>query len=326
MGQFSLKGQRWIATAAIILGVLFVALATPSAPDTVDLDHGAHAATLKAMGEVGYYQAMNDAMVVRDGGPSGSVRSFRLPTVFWAWGALPNVFWAYVPLLMLVMIALAWGVRRPLVAPVIALYLIAQAFPYLDDRGWHGQWLTVEIWAVLPAMGAVILWHRRRDLAAAAFATAAAFLREHLVLLLMGGAVQAWREQRRVWPWLLGLISFAAYYLWHATQALTFVAEVGFEEPLFANGAVAHIGLMAGFGLPLSVVLGPQLIGFALWRCRKDLMTVGLLLLPLSGLLTLRSYWGLMIVPVAMLIAVESGTDRRSSARRQDVRAGAPAT
>jgi hypothetical protein len=305
MGRFSLTEQRWIATGTIILAVLFVALASPAGPDTVDVDHAAHAATLATMGEVGYHQAMNDAMVVRDGGPSGSVRAFRLPTMFWIWSTLPDIYWTYVPLLMMVMIALAWLIARPLVAPAIALYLIVQAYPHLDDRGWQAQWLTVELWAVLPALGAVALWHRRHDLPAAALATCAAFLREHLALLVVGGAVQAWREQRRVWPWLVGLVSFAGYYLWHAARSLPFVAEIGFEQALFGRGAISHVGLMAGFGLPASVVFGPLLVGIALWRSGRGLMTVGLLLLPLAGLITSRPYWGLMVVPVAMLVAVE---------------------
>lgn len=306
LARFSQTEQKWIAAVALVTAVLVVGLGTPQHADNFDVDHDAHAYTLELLaGGVPYHQAMHEAMVVRDGGPSGSARSFRLPTMFWIWSVLPDAYWSLLAAIVVVGMALIWLLpHRPLVVPVLGLYLAVNAFPNLVDRGWHGQWLTVELWAVQVALLAIAFWWRRRDRAAAGAATLSAFMREHLLLLLVGGALAAWRQRRPVWPWLTGLGLFAAFYAWHTWQASPFVVDVGYEQPLFLDGGLRSVGAMSGFGLPAAVLVGPVLMLVALWRTRRDWMPLPLLTLPLGGLFVLRSYWGLMVVPVAILVAV----------------------
>jgi hypothetical protein len=312
MGRFSSNEQRTIA-AVVTLTVLigWSILAGPA--DTVDVDHRAHEATVAGLDD-GYYRAMTDAMMERDDGPSGSVRAWRLPTLFWLWSMIGTQWWTYLVVLAFGCIALIWLLPRPLLVPFLALYLAVNSFPHLD-RGWQAQWLTVELWAVLLACAAVAFWWRQMELPAAAAAVGAALLREHLVLLVAGGAVQAWRKNRPLWPWIGGLGLFAVAYAIHTVMALPFVADVGFEAPLWWTGGLAEAAAMAGFGLPASSLVGPALIGFALWRSRRDLMPMPLLLLPLTGFVGARPYWGLMVVPVAIVVLVDgTPVDRRERA------------
>jgi hypothetical protein len=305
---FSVTEQRIVATAAVLLAVFGLALLPPEVPERFDLDHTAHAAAIEQMrAGAPYHDAMHEAMVVRDGGPSGAVRSFRLPTVFQLWVGLPDHYGSYVVLLAVVGAALVWLLPRgPLIVLPIVLYLIVMAYPRLE-AGWVGFWLTVELWAVLPALVAVGAWWRRGDHAAAFAALLAASMREHLVLLLFGGLLAAWRQGRVRWPWMVAIGCFAALYTWHTAQALPFIADVGWEAPLFGYGTPGNVARMAGHGLPAGPVTGLLLMGTALWRSRSDPLPVPLLLLPLSGLIVGRLYWGAMIVPVALLALVGNG-------------------
>jgi hypothetical protein len=191
-----------------------------------------------------------------------------------------------------------------LLVPFLALYLAVNSFPQLD-RGWQAQWLSVELWAVLLALATIGFWWRRMELPAAAAAVGAALLREHLVLLVVGGALQAWREKRPMWPWIGGLEVFAVAYLAHMAMAMPFVADEGYEAPLWWTGGLTEVATMAGFGLPMALVLGPMLIVAAVWRSRSEFLPVPLLLLPLAGLVGARPYWGLMVVPVAIAVIVD---------------------
>jgi hypothetical protein len=86
MGRFSIGEQRVMAvvvTLAVVAGWWWVA----GPVETVDVDHLAHQTTVANL-DVGYYTAMTDAMIERDGGPSGSVRAWRLPTIFWFWSII----------------------------------------------------------------------------------------------------------------------------------------------------------------------------------------------------------------------------------------------
>jgi hypothetical protein len=306
MGRFSIGEQRVMAvvvTLAVVAGWWWVA----GPVETVDVDHLAHQTTVANL-DVGYYTAMTDAMIERDGGPSGSVRAWRLPTIFWFWSIIGTDWSSYLLLLAAAGIALVWLLPRPLLVPFLALYLAVNSFPQLE-RGWQAQWLAVELWAVLLALTAVGFWWRRREVPAAAAAVGAALLREHLVLLIFGGAVQAWREKRALWPWLAGLSVFAIAYAIHAVMAMPFVADQGYEAPLWWTGGPVEAATMAGFGLPMPLVVGPVLVMVALWRSRRDLMPLPLLLLPLGGLLGARPYWGLMVVPVALALLVGGAPD-----------------
>jgi hypothetical protein len=102
---------------------------------------------------------------------------------------------------------------------------------------------------------------------------------------------------------------FAIAYASHAVMATPFVADQGYEAPLWWTGGPVEAATMAGFGLPMPLVVGPVLVLVALWRSRRDLMLAPLLLLPLAGLLGARPYWGLMVVPVALALLVGGAPD-----------------
>lgn len=294
---FSTRELRLVGAIAALAIIIAWALSAGPA-DTYDVDHLAHRQTAETM-ELGFHHAMDQAMIERDGGPSGSVRSFRLPTLFWIWSVTGTDWATFLAFLACFAIVLVWLLPRPLGVPVIILYLTVNSFPLLD-RGWQAQWLAVELWAVPVAMIGIALWWRRRDIPAAAVATSAAFLREHLALLLIGGLLQAWREGRRSWPWLTGLASFGLFYAWHAASTLPRLADVGAEAALWGGGIDGFIAI-SSFGIPGGFLLW----GLAFWRCRRDWLPIPLLLLALAGFLVDRPYWGLMVVPMALLVIVQ---------------------
>ena len=70
---------------------------------------------------------------------------------------------------------------------------------------------------------------------------------------------------------------------------------------------------MSGFGLPLAWLTGPLLLAGAAWRSRQDVMPVALLALPVTGLVVARPYWGLMVVPVSLLVlTLDSSVEQRA--------------
>lgn len=300
LDRFSVTEQRVVAALLTVVAILVLASRPPDVPQTVDVDHLSYARAVEHMRDgLGYHEAMQQSMVETLGEPR-NVRAFRPPTMFWAWQA-GHGWWVYVGFLAATMLALAWLLDRPLVVPLVATYLTVNAYPLLD-RGWQAQWLALELWAAPLMLLTVALAWRGRDRPGAVAGTLAALVREHGALVLAGGLLSAWRARRPVWPWAAGLLVFVAFFGWHVWSASGLFVPGGSEPP-----AMEPVPWMAGFGLPWPLVSGWLLVAAAVWRSRAEWLTLPVLALPLLGLVVGRPYWGLMIVPVAMLAVTRAG-------------------
>jgi hypothetical protein len=282
------------------------------------VDHAVYLRTVSAMrGGAAYYPAMDGAL--RDViGPAGTVRAFRLPTVFWAWAQLPGRTWIWVGFVAVCaltgLLAVRLG-RHALAGPLVTVALLAAGFglPLPGRGGRVDQWTLVEIWVAPLVVGTALAWSRRRDGLAALLAAAAFCVRETTGLLLVGGLLAAWRTGRRRTPWIVGLLAAGAVTLLHAHAAGPFLAGPGSgaETPLLGTGRPWFVPTMTGAGLPLGVVLGPVLWVAAVAHARHgpghEDRAVGALhlWLPLLGLVLRRDYWGLLVLPLVLVWGVD---------------------
>lgn len=269
-----------------------------------------------------YYEAMDEALRAHPAtnGPATSTRAFRFPTVFVVWQVLPTQAWVW-GLFVVLVAAMAFAVLHlttwPFVAPLFAAYVLRLARPYsLGAASWLDQYLIVEIWALPLIVASIVAWRReRRWIAAAAFALAAVLVRELVAGLLVGGLLVAWRSRRPVWPWLAAVVAAAAMWIAHDRWAGPYLVSQGHEAELIGSGQPPWtITAMMATGLPAPVIVGPLLWGLTvrrLWRLDRELLGYLslLLLLPFTGLLVGRNYWGFLVAPLLVWFGVEELVD-----------------
>jgi hypothetical protein len=259
-----------------------------------------------------YYHATVDAFL-RRGTRVGSVRAFRLPTVFLLWRVLPTG-WLYPGFIAVVVIGtsflLLFVTTRPWIVPVVTLYL-AHAGRILSLRGRPqlDEWLLVELWTV-PVIAAFLLAVKRERWWWAAGLGAAAFLvRELAGALLVGGALSALLYRRSLRPWLAAAAVAGVLYVGHAVLAADAALPHGTDAKLAGSGQFPRTVLeMMSWPIP-----GPKVIGLALWvlalvwLARKhELVLYGpLMAIPAFGLIVDRSYWGLLVVPFTLFWSLE---------------------
>jgi len=89
-------------------------------------------------------------------------------------------------------------------------------------------------------------------------------------------------------------------------QVQPFLVDAGVDIPLLGGGGVGSILAMAG---PSSSVLGLAFVCWAIWRARLRpewwAAIPILVLIPLAGTLTSRTYWGLLVLPLAAALLGE---------------------
>ena len=273
----------------------------------------------------GYYAAMDRALRETNG-PAESARAFRLPGIFLLWRVLPSQGWVWA-LFVLVVAATSFAILQAttvaLVAPAFAAYVFRLARPYsFSADSWLDQYLLVELWALPLLVGAVVAWRReRRGIAVAGFALAATLVRELVVGLLLTGLVVAWRRRRPAWPWAVALLAAVAMAVAHVRWADPHLVAHGAEEELLGSGQPPWtITAMMATGLPAPLVVGPLLWFLSirrLWRLDRELLAflAPLLALPLSGLLIGRDYWGFLVAPLLLWLALEEIADAVRSRR-----------
>lgn len=196
---------------------------------TMDVDEAVYRQTIRSMKDgAGYYRAMSDALVVKEGVPPSEARAIRPPTLFLFLRWIPEPAWRYVVgLVYAAVLLLAWGLgaRAGLWAGVAAVVLAglwvlgASSFLFL-----HG-----ELWGVPLCMGGALAFRARREGTAAMLFAGATAVRELFALALLLGALLG--SRRRVW-----LVAVAG------------VALLGFAHVLAARGVLDPMGTQAAFG------------------------------------------------------------------------------
>jgi hypothetical protein len=287
--------QAMYAVGAIAVLVIF--LFVREQPTEIGPDLAIYSQTVSEMKSgAGYYQAMYDALSRTNGAPS-EARSYRLPTVFLLW-RYTGLTWAIV---LLVIIASGWEVAllsNPVFGVFTAAYLAIIAVP----PGVPALYGWIEYWALPFVLAAMLSIRRDRWAFAAVCILMAALVRETVAPLFLSGALAAWLAHRSVRPWLLSLVAWTAFLYWHLQQVR--LSPNGQEMRLVGTGG---FGSMIDMMSPALGLLGAAVVCYAIWHGRFTAewwLTLPLLVgIPLSGLVVSRDYWGILVFPVALVLA-----------------------
>jgi hypothetical protein len=303
------RADRLAVIGAICLAALAVLAGVRMGYRELDVDEVVYRDTIMAVRDgQGYYPAMREALVAKEGAPPSQIRSVRPPTlyVFLSW--FPPAAWRYlVGVVYLATLLLAWRLARPLhsIGGPLAVFLtgmwMVAASPLF--------FLNTELWG-LPFMlaGALALRNQRWALAAVAL-SAAAVLREIFVLpLLVGFAVSPRRR-----PWIVALAVVLGLALLHADLAREILSAEGKEAPFGKSGlgpryllsALSPSAQPGGWLVGVTgTILG--LLGLRL-RWAEDpaarlLLPFVAVMIPLTWFLG-RVYWGLAFGPALACFA-----------------------
>jgi hypothetical protein len=269
----------------------------------------------------GYYTAMNHAMLEVGHAPVDEVRAFRMPTMFMVWRYLPNdhaIWLLFVAMVLMTGLMMLRLTRLAFVPPLLALVLLATGKRRVGS-GWIDQFAVVELWAAPLNVGALLAWKEKRSARAAWLALAAVAVRELSAGLLIGGLIASLRTGRARVHWITVCALSAVLYFVHSGLAHPFLVAhgKGVELPLLHTGGVGALVDMMGFGLPLGVVVGPVLWIAAVTQCvrKRNELALGLLAVPLTGILIARPYWGLISLPAVLVFGSEGCVDAWSAVR-----------
>jgi hypothetical protein len=284
--------------------VLFLALALTligvrTGLTVKDEDEAVYVNTLRSMGSgEGYYPAIRDALVEKEGVAPSSVRAIRPPTMFlflrwipeqgWRWAA-GGVFLA--SLLLVWTLARREGQWAGIAAAVVAFVWLAPASPYL--------FLHAELWGLPFFLAGLLNLRRGRDGWAAFFLTVATLIRE-----LFGFSILLALLVRRRREWWYALAATVAGGFVHALLAGQILSPTGRDAQLHNVGIDASlIFKVLGPGTTaLSVVVGLSVLALALpgllRRVRESDPAAAVLLpftlvLAAAGIVATRLYWSL---------------------------------
>ncbi|MDQ6727991.1 MAG: DUF2079 domain-containing protein [Actinomycetota bacterium] len=310
------RPDRIAVLAIILLTAVAVALGVRTGYRTVDVDEVVFHDTLTAMRDGrGYYPAMRDALVAKEGAAPSQIRSVRPPTLYLVLARFPPPWWRYlVGTVYLATMALAWRLARPLhayggpVAVVLSGMWMLGASPVL--------FLHTELWGVPFLLGGALAMRHERWAAAAAALAVAAGLRELYVLALVIGLVVAPRRR----PWLVALGVVAVLALVHADLTRGILSAQGREAGFGASHGLSVRYVLDAIGpsdRPLGWLIG--VAGLALgsaglvarWgqdAAARLLLPFAAVMVPLTVLIG-REYWGLVFGP-ALACFLPAGIDR----------------
>lgn len=276
-------------------------------PPAVVIDHHNYQVAIDGMRSGQSYYAAYEVGFREAYGPIPAARDVRFPTLYSALAALPedSEHGAYAVMAVaggLVAIGLA---RFPPSGILVTFYLLTLAVA--DNEA--AQYLYAELWVVPFVIGAVYALDRGHDVAALALAALTFAIREQGILLLGGIALYLWTKRRHRLQ-AAGFVAVAvAGYLLHVWAVQPFLdPETGIHTPLQLGWEPLDSLLRTvGFGL------GPQwlgilfLVGAVSWASRhRLLLAVGAFLaMPLLAVSINRPYWGVMVVPLAVVLTID---------------------
>ncbi|MDQ1401866.1 MAG: hypothetical protein QOG03_182 [Actinomycetota bacterium] len=305
-------GRRAVVMAmALVVVVCAVYLRAPGRGQEQFVDEVVNRQTVDRMraGE-GYYRAMRDSLQANTSLPD-SPRAFREPTMFVVWRLLPSAESRWVAFVLL---ALAAGVltaataSTPLAGPAVALYLLHAARPR-DGGLWIDQNFLTELWSGALVVIALSAWRRGLARITVIMSMVAVAVRELAFPLLIGGLLAS-RVRRRRAVWLVAIMATIAGTGLHFVLAAQQTSSSGSQAMLLGTGGPDRLLDLAGVGFPHRTLAGAVLLALGWWRVSRDgalLRFIGpILALPLIGLAVGRDYWGFVVVPVLVVLAVEA--------------------
>lgn len=307
--RLGLSADRASVVLAAFLALAAVLLGVRTGYRTADVDEVVFHDTLVSMADgQGYYPAMREALVTKEGAPPTQIRSIRPPTLYLVLARFPPASWRYlVGAVYLAVLLLAWQLGRPLhpaggpISVVLAGMWLLAASPVL--------YLHTELWGLPLLMAGALAFRRRRWALAAGAVAAAALLREIYVIPLIIGLVAAPRRR----PWWIAVAIVGALGLAHAGLARDVLAESGKEAPFGASGLSLRyiLSALSPSSQPVGWLLGAAggILGMVGLRSRWDDDLAARLLLPFAAVmvpLTVfigREYWSLAFGPAVACFA-----------------------
>ncbi|MFY9585876.1 MAG: hypothetical protein WAT66_00315 [Actinomycetota bacterium] len=291
--------MRLGAGLVVLLALVLTVSGVRTGLTVMDEDEAVYVHTLRSMrsGE-GYYPAIRDALVEKEGVPPSNVRAIRPPTMFlfvrwipehgWRWAA-GGVFLA--SLLLVWELARREGHWAGIVAAVVAFLWLAPASPYL--------FLHAELWGLPFFLAGLLNLRRGRDGWAAFFLTIATLTRE-----LFGFSILLALIVRRRREWWYALAASLAGGFVHALLAGQILSPSGRDAQLHNVGIDASlIFKVLGPGTTaFSVVVGLGVLALALpglLRRMRESDPAAAVLLPFTfvlaaaGIVATRLYWSL---------------------------------
>jgi hypothetical protein len=324
-----LSGDRVSVILAVLLALAAMLLGVRTGYRTLDVDEVVYHDTVVAMahGE-GYYPAMRDALVRKEGSPPTQIRSVRPPTLYLVLARFPASSWRYmVGGVYLAILLLAWRLGRPLhpaggpAAVLLTGMWVLGAAPLL--------FLHTELWGLPLLMAGALACRRERWAVAAALVAGAALLREIYVIPLVIGLIMSPRRR----PWWIAAGVVGALALVHASLAREILSAHGKEAPFGASGLSPRyiLSTLSPSDRPLGWLLGliGGILGFAGLRDRWDADPAARLLLPFAAVmvpLTVligREYWAVAFGPAVVCFAAAARVDLGSRFAGYRARTGA---
>lgn len=231
----------------------------------------------------GYYEAIERALIEKEGAGPSQVRAVRTPVVSELLAPFPSGAWrwiAAIPAMLLGLLAAALagpGLLAQRIAAALAGAWMVASLPLL--------YLHAELWGAPLLLGGALLLRSDRDAPAAALSALATLTRELFGLSLVAGVLL--RRARR--PWLIAAAATALGGALHARWASQILDPLGKEAPFHAlerytyylgpgqtvvaevAGAALLVAAVAGFVLRrqdpafrhLTVVVGPLVVATA---------------------------------------------------------------
>lgn len=305
----SASADRLAIMAAAAFTMVAVMLGVSTGYRVADVDELVYRNTVVAMrAGAGYYPAMRDALVEKEGAPPSQIRSVRPPALYLALARFPEGSWRYLAgAAYLAILLLAWRLGRPLhpyggpIAVLLAGVWVLGAAYYL--------FLHAELWG-LPFLlaGALAMRNNRWALAALAIA-GAAVLREIYVLPLLIGLAMAPRRR----AWVAAVLAVGALGAVHAGLAARILDPHGKEAAFGSSGLGLHyiLSALSPSSQPLGWLVGIAggTLGAVGLRRRWEedpaarlLLTFTAAMVPLTVFLG-REYWALAFGPAVACFA-----------------------
>jgi hypothetical protein len=289
---------------AVFLALVAVVLGVRTGYGTMDVDEAVYRDTTVAMADgQGYYPAMRDALVRKEGAPPSQIRSVRPPTLYLFLSRFPADSWRYlVGGVYLAILLIAWRLGRPLhryggpIAVLLTGMWVLGAAPLL--------FLHTELWGAPLLMGGALAFRQGRWVVAAGALAGAAILREIYVVPLVIGLALA--PRRRAFWVAIGVVGLLG--LLHASLARDILAAGGREAGFGASDGLSVryvLNAISPSDSPVGWILG--LLGGTLgclglrsrWTddpAARLLLVFAATIIPLTVFVG-RNYWALTFGP-----------------------------
>lgn len=322
------RSDRLSVVMAVCLALAAVVLGIRTGYGTLDVDEAVYRDTTVAMvNGQGYYPAMRDALVTKEGAPPSQIRSVRPPTLYLVLSRFPVGSWRYlVGAVYLVVLLAAWRLGRPLhplggpAAVILAGLWMIGAAPYL--------FLHAELWGLPLLLGAALAFRQGRWALAAVALAGAAVLREIYILPLVLGLALAPRRR----PFWIAVAAVGALGIVHAVLAQDILSGGGKEAAMGASEGLSLryvLNALSPSDVPVGWLVGVAgcALGFTGLRARWPVDPAArLLLLFAAAMVPLtvfvgRNYWALTFGPaLACYVGAAAAYFRaRTSARNLPV-------